>query len=128
MDNEKYNFKSLRVWQKSMELATKVYSLVKKLPPEERYALSDQMRRSALSIPSNIAEGKGRETERELLHFLSIAKGSSTELETQVLLGQQIGYFSKEDIEEVLDLIDNIQRMIAKYRTTILSKLPPHNS
>ncbi len=72
------DFKDLIVWQKAMELVVEVYNLVKKLPKEELFALSDQMRRSAISIPSNIAEGQGRNSTKEYIHFLAIAKGSKT--------------------------------------------------
>ncbi len=116
------NFKDLNVWQKSMDLAANVYQLIKTLPTEERYALGDQMRRSAVSIPSNIAEGKGRESDNEYLHFLAIAKGSAAELETQVLLGQKLGYFDITDIATTLDMLDAVQKMITKLRASIINK------
>ncbi len=119
MENEKSNFKSLIVWQTAMSLAADVYKLTYKLPVEERYALSDQMKRSAVSIPSNIAEGKGRESDREFSHFLSIARGSSTELETQVLLCVQLGYYQQDEVKEILVKIDSIQRMITKMKAKL---------
>ena len=82
------SYRELIVWQKSMELAEKVYLLVKALPKEETYALSDQMRRAAVSIPSNIAEGHARQSQKEFLQFLCIARGSRAELETQLLLAR----------------------------------------
>ena len=78
------NYKDLIVWQKAMDLSVEIYRLVKKLPKEELYCLSDQMRRSAISIPSNIAEGKSRTSQKEFSYFLSIAQGSRSELETQI--------------------------------------------
>ena len=80
------NYKELDVWKKSMEVAIKVYKLVKFLPSEEKFCLSDQMRRAVISIPSNIAEGNQRYSSREYKHFLTISKGSLAELETQLLL------------------------------------------
>ena len=76
--------KDLIVWQKSMDLLVEIYHFVKKLPKEETYALSDQMRRAAVSIPSNIAEGRGRSSEKDYLRFLFIARGSQAEIETQL--------------------------------------------
>jgi len=83
---EVMNYQDLIVWQKAMELAEIVYVLARKLPKEELFALSDQMRRAAISIPSNIAEGHARNSTKEFIQFLSIAKGSTAEIETQLLL------------------------------------------
>ena len=105
-------YKDLIVWQKSMLVAKGIYALVKKLPKEEIYALSDQMRRAAVSIPSNIAEGYGRISHKEYAHFLSIAKGSASELTTQLELCVMIGYLTDEDIHESLTLLDEIERML----------------
>ncbi len=97
-----------------MTLVNEVYSIVKFLPKEETYALSDQMRRSAVSIPSNIAEGRGRQTTREFSQFLYIARGSLYELETQLLIAVQQKYVSEEQIKNVLDMINEIEKMISK--------------
>ena len=94
------DYKDLIVWQRSMELAEEVYRLVKKLPKEELFALSDQIRRAVISIPSNIAEGYERNSTKEYIHFLSIAKGSKAELETQLLLCTKIHYLNNSDIEK----------------------------
>ncbi len=106
------DFKDLIVWQKAMELVAEVYSLVKKLPKEELYALSDQMRRSAISIPSNIAEGQGRNSNKEFIYFLAIAKGSKSELETQLLLCVKINYLNNSEIETAINLINEIGKML----------------
>ncbi len=110
--NSSKDFKDLIVWQKSMELVAEVYRLVKKLPKEELYALSDQIRRSAISIPSNIAEGQGRNSMKEFNQFLAISKGSKAELETQLLLCVQINYLDKSEIETAINLIQEIGKMI----------------
>jgi len=107
------NFKDLIVWQKSMDLATEVYELVSKLPPSEKYELSSQIRRAAISIPSNIAEGQSRNSSKEFKNFLGIARGSSCELETQLLLAVKIKMLSENDVEKSLSLIDEIQRMLS---------------
>ena len=107
------SYRELTVWQKAMELAEEVYHLAKKLPKEETYALSDQMRRAAVSVPSNIAEGHGRESKNEFRSFLSIANGSVSELETQLLLCIRLGYLSKADTESALSLSNEINRMLS---------------
>ena len=107
-----YGFKDLIVWQKSMALTKEIYVLVKRLPKEELYALSDQMRRAAVSIPSNIAEGQGRTSAKEFAHFLSIANGSKAELETQLLLCVELGYLESQEITVSIGLIDEIGRIL----------------
>ena len=113
------SYKDLTVWQKSMDLTEEVYRLVKKLPKEETYALSDQMRRSAVSVPSNIAEGHGRQSDNEFKNFLSVANGSLSELETQLLICVRLDYLSEADIKYVLSLSNEINRML----TTLILRL-----
>jgi len=106
------NYRELIVWQKAMEAATEVYQIVKKLPKEELFVLSNQMRRAAISIPSNIAEGQARGSKKEFVRFLSIAQGSRSELETQLLLGVKIGYFSESDIDKVIGLLSETSKLL----------------
>ena len=106
------NFRDFTVWQKSMILAREIYSAVKLLPKEEQYGLSDQIRRAAISIPSNIAEGCARDSEKEFAHFISIAQGSAAELETQLLLCEDIGLLRKEDTSVILQHIEEINKML----------------
>jgi len=113
------NYKELIVWQKAMVVAEQAYRLVKLLPREETYALSDQIRRSAISIASNIAEGQARNSSKEFMKFLSIAKVSAAELETQLLLAVRIGYFTESDILPTVDLIVEVTKII----NTLHSKL-----
>ncbi|MGN1139161.1 MAG: four helix bundle protein [Ruminococcus sp.] len=108
------SYKELIVWQKSMDLVDEVYRLINKLPKEELYALSDQMRRSAISIPSNIAESHGRQSAKEFRRFLSISKGSASELETQLLICIRQNYLSEQQVHTALSLCDEISRMLAK--------------
>lgn len=115
------DFKELIVWQKAMELVAAVYQLVKKLPKEELFALSSQMKRAAISIPSNIAEGQGRNSTKEFIHFLAIAKGSKAELETQLLLCVQIDYLSNSDIETAINLIQEIGKMLNALQKSLLT-------
>ncbi len=107
------NHKELLVWQKAMQLVVDVYNLIRLLPKEETYGLSDQMRRAAISIPSNIAEGNARSSLKDMVHFLYIAQGSRAELETQLELCELIGYISKERLEPVLMQTQEIGRMLS---------------
>lgn len=97
---------NLLVWQKSMDLVQEIYRVTSRFPGEEIYSLTSQMRRAAVSVPSNIAEGAARSGNREFLKFLSIARGSLSELETQVRIAKNLG-FIKDDIE-ILSEIDTI--------------------
>lgn len=107
-----------------MALTEEVYNLVKKLPEEEKYALSDQIRRSAVSVPSNIAEGQGRESKNEFRSFLSVAKGSLAELETQLLICVRLHYLTQKDIEKSLSLANEIERML----TALILRIKTLNS
>jgi|SRR5579863_503798 len=105
-------FRDLVVWQKSMQLAVEVYKLTKDFPREEIYSLTSQIRRSAVSIPSNIAEGQGRLNAKESRHFLGIARGSIYELQTQLELAQSLGFASSNQIESASKLSQEIGRML----------------
>ena len=117
--NKIKDFKDLIVWQKAMDLVVEVYNLVKKLPKEEQFALSDQMRRAVISIPSNIAEGRGRYSIKEYNHFLSVAKGSNAELETQLLLCVKINYLNNSDIERAFGLIKEVGKMLTSLQKSL---------
>ncbi len=105
------DYRDLIVWQKAMELVKRIYRLVGCFPTHERYGLADQMRRSAVSVPSNIAEGQARQHTAEFRHFLYIALGSLAELETQLLIAHDVSYVSAEELKEIVDLITEIRRM-----------------
>lgn len=115
------SYRDLDVWKKSIELVKDVYILVKSLPKEEIYALSDQMRRSAVSIPSNIAEGSGRNGTKEYLQFLYIALGSLCELETQIIISKEIGYIN--NIEKLENDMTIIKKMINSMITSLKAKI-----
>lgn len=110
-------YEKLDVWKKSIILVTEVYILVKLLPKEETYALSDQIRRSVVSVPSNIAEGSSRNSKKEFVQFLYIALGSLCELETQPLIAKNIGYI--EDINNMQSKTMQIKKMINALITSI---------
>ena len=112
-------YKDLIVWQKAMSLTVEAYRLVRMLPKDEAFVLSDQIRRAAISIPSNIAEGHSRNSTKEFLNFLSIARGSNAELETQLELGIRLAYFPQEQGEKAVALAEEVGRML----TAIISKI-----
>ena len=103
--------KKLDVWKLSMELSTTTYRITAAYPAEERFGLVSQMRRAAISIPSNIAEGAARSSTNELRHFLSIARGSLSELDTQYDLSQQLGFVTAKVRSEVDSILDRIDKM-----------------
>ena len=104
-------FRNMAIWRKSMELVMITYELVQQLPRTEAYGLADQMRRAVVSIPSNIAEGFGRNTQGDFIHFLNIAQGSKYELETQVEICVMLNYLRPEQAEPAFILCDEIGRM-----------------
>lgn len=106
------SYQDLNVWQKAMDLVEEVYKLAKLLPKEETYALSDQMRRAAVSIPSNIAEGKSRDSVKEYKQFVSIARGSASELNTQILICIRLQLISENDAQIALNLCEEVGRML----------------
>lgn len=108
------SYRDLLVWQEAMKLTAETYKITEKLPKSETYALSDQMRRSAVSIPSNIAEGFGRKSTAEFIHFLSISHGSLCELETQFELCSLINYTTEDEIRALLSKCSEIGKMLQK--------------
>lgn len=106
------SYRDLIVWQKSMELVKRIYRLAGSFPAHERYGLADQMRRSAVSIPSNIAEGQARQHTAEFRQFPYVALGSLAELETQTLIARDVGYLSAEEQKEVDAVIVEVRRML----------------
>jgi four helix bundle protein len=113
------SYKDLLVWQKSMDLVAEIYRLTLELPEAERWGLVSQMRRAAVSIPSKIAEGYGRQTTGEYRHHRSISRGSLLELETQLLLCEQLGFLEKRSIQSVEAEIQQISKMMR----TLINKL-----
>lgn len=116
------NYRDLVVWQKSMELCQGVYELNRQFPREETYGLSQQMRRAAVSIPSNIAEGQGRGGDTEFDRFLIIAYGSLREVETQILLAVRLRFVTSDDAEPVLNLAAEVGRLINGLRRRFRSE------
>ena len=106
------NYKELKVWQKAYQLCIMIYKITKHFPREEKYGLTSQIRRSAVSVPSNIAEGYGRKTTQEYIQSLYIANGSHCELETQIMLSKDLGYIKPEEVETLQRDIEEVERML----------------
>ena len=105
-------YKDLEVWQAAMELAVQVYRLTAVFPQEEKYGLTSQLRRAAVSVPSNIAEGKGRSSDKELIQFLCHSRGSLFEIETQLAIGERLGYSPTKDCDVVRNETARIGQML----------------
>ena len=106
------NFRELKVWQSGKELATEIYRITKKFPPNEQFGLASQMQRSAVSIPSNIAEGFCREGDKEFRRFLLIARGSAAELETQLAIANDLGYIDDKTCDKLTESLVQLHKMI----------------
>src|SRR3954463_8822754 len=112
MENKPQNYKDLIVWQKGIALAKAIYRLTSSFPSAEKFGLVGQMRRAAVSIPSNIAEGQARHTTGEFIQFISHAEGSTAELETQLILSVELGFTVKDQTTNEFILLDDIRRMV----------------
>ena len=119
------HYKDLLVWQKGMGLARLVYDLTRNFPADERFGLTSQLRRAAVSVPSNIAEGQARHGTGEFLQFLSHAEGSLAEIETQLLLALDLGFCKQASVESPLNEIDQLQKMLVALRRSLSSPRSP---
>jgi four helix bundle protein len=113
------SYRDLRVWKTAVELTLEIYRITESLPPSERFGLSSQLRRAAVSIASNIAEGHARSTRGEYLNFLSIARGSAIEVEVQLFLAEQIGYLQTPTLVKARGQCDAISRMITTLKRAL---------
>ena len=109
---KKHNFREIKIWQEALVIVKEVYALTSNLPKAEKFGITSQLNRSAVSIPSNIAEGSGRTSNKEFIRFLEIAISSRYELETQLILANRFNYILKEKLEEGLAKLEEVQRMI----------------
>jgi four helix bundle protein len=115
-----HNFKELNIWKRSVDLAVKVYQLVQDFPKEEKFGLTSQITRCAVSIGSNIAEGAGRNTDKDFNNFLGIALGSSFELETQLIIATKIGIIDDEKFKSISSEILQVQKMINGFKRKLV--------
>ena len=112
-------YKDLIVWQKSKELVTEIYGVTKMFPSEEKFGISNQMRRCAVSIPSNIAEGYARRNRKENAQFINIAFGSATELETQIIISKKLNFVNEREWQKSESLLKEVLSMLYRYRETL---------
>lgn len=115
----KHNFRELKVWKKARSLVREIYLATQIFPKEEVYGLTNQIRRCAVSIPSNIAEGCGRNSDNQLSHFLDIAHGSSCELETQLILANDLAYIAESKLIELIAKVHEIQKMTLAFKNVL---------
>jgi four helix bundle protein len=118
-----HNFKELKTWQEGIDLVLEIYRATGKYPHEEKFGLTSQMRRCAVSIPSNIAEGAGRSTDKSFAHFLDISYGSSCELETQMIISLKLGFISNLQFKEIEVRIHRIQKMIFNFKKVLEKRI-----
>ena len=123
--NEIQSYKDLLVWQKGISLAKMIYELTRPYPAEEKFGLVSQMRRAAVSIPSNIAEGQARHTTGEFIQFISHAEGSAAELDTQLILSVDLGFCPQPNALPIYEAIDELRRMLNALRRKLSSRTNP---
>ena len=119
--------KDLRVWQQSIEMVTSIYLMTKAFPKDELFGLVSQMRRAAVSVPSNIAEGYARGTDKEKLHFLRISSGSMSEIETQLMLSLNLGYVSQETFNELSEIVTSVWKQLNALISSLKKRLSPQD-
>ena len=117
--------KDLRVWQQSIEMVTSIYMMTQSFPKEETFGLVSQLRRASVSVPSNIAEGYARGTDKEKLHFLRISSGSMSEVETQLLLSLNLGYIDQEKYNELSEIVTSVWKQLNSLISSIKKRLTP---
>jgi four helix bundle protein len=122
MQNKPQNYKDLLVWQKGIALSKIVYRLTQKFPTIEKFGLVAQMRRAAVSIPSNLAEGQARHTTGEFIQFISHAEGSVAELDTQLIISAELRFCDKTDATPAFELIDELRRMLNGLRRKLAAR------
>ncbi|HTL81018.1 MAG TPA: four helix bundle protein [Bacteroidia bacterium] len=111
-----HNVKELRIWNNAIDLVVDVYKLSSAFPPDERFGLTSQIRKAAVSIPSNIAEGAGRNTNKDFSHFVGISNGSSYEVMTQIIVANKLRLVTEEEVAPVLKKLDELQKMTYRFQ------------
>lgn len=114
-----HQFKELVIWKKSRFFCTEIYSITATFPNDEKFGITNQLRRASVSIPSNIAEGSSRNSNKDFSRFLEIAIGSAYEIETQLLIASDLGFINHDKLDSLIIQLDEIIRMISKFRSTL---------
>lgn len=126
MNEAKYSYKNLDAYKEAKTLVLQVYSLLKQFPKEEQYALCDQLRRAVISVPSNIAEGSGRTSAKDQAHFFEMAFGSLMEVNCQIDIAHDLGYISKDDVENIEKHVKSISALLSGLRRKIIGESLTH--
>ena len=113
----------LKLWKRAVEFVVRLYKVTAPFPQEEKFGLTSQIRRAAVSVPANIAEGAGRQSDKEFAHFLSNAQGSASELATELLIAHKLGYLTSKDYNEISEEVDHIGRMIVGLARTVKTRI-----
>lgn len=113
----------LEAWSKAIELVTDIYKSSEHFPKEERYGLTGQIRRAAISIPANIAEGSGRRSQKEFIHFLSYSQGSASELETELIISNRLGYLDEAEFAKLMGQLERLGRLITGLARNLRGKI-----
>ncbi|NBL63920.1 four helix bundle protein [Flavobacterium sp. NST-5] len=114
-----HRFKELEIWKKSRKFCSEIYNTTADFPSEEKFGLTNQLRRASVSIPSNIAEGSARNSQKDFARFLEIAIGSAYEIETQLLIASDLGFLNIDDLNRLINKIEEIIKMTSKFRASI---------
>ncbi len=114
-----HKFKELGIWKKSRLFCSQIYNETASFPQEEKFGLTNQLRRASVSIPSNIAEGSSRSSNKDFARFLEIAIGSAYEVETQLLISADLGFLNQDKVKELTDLLEEIIKMTSRFRSTL---------
>lgn len=126
MNEPKYSYKTLDAYKEAKALVLQVYSLLKQFPKEEQYALCDQLRRAVISVPSNIAEGSGRTSAKDQAHFFEMAFGSLMEVNCQIDIAHDLGYISRDDVENIEKHVKSISALLSGLRRKIIGESLTH--
>ncbi len=114
-----HRFKDLEIWKKSRLFCSSVYEITSKFPESEKFGLTNQLRRASVSIPSNIAEGSSRNSNKDFSRFLQITLGSAYEIETQLLIASDIKFITKEELDKLMNELNSIIKMTSKFKSTL---------
>lgn len=114
-----HQFRELVIWKRSRLLCSKIYEVTSKFPADEKFGLTNQLRRASVSIPSNIAEGSSRNSNKDFSRFLEIAIGSAYEMETQLLIASDLNFISENELSTLITEMEEIIKMISKFRSSL---------
>ncbi|MDO5980868.1 four helix bundle protein [Flavivirga spongiicola] len=114
-----HRFKDLEIWKRSRSFCSEIYSITSKFPESEKFGLTNQLRRASVSIPSNIAEGSSRQSNKDFARFLQITLGSAYEIETQLLIASDLGFINNEELKELSKNLESIIKMTSKFKSTL---------